>query len=131
MSATDRNQHWEFSLPRATPNLLGQRFGRLSVIKRATSGTRGQTRWSCRCDCGKITIVYGFNLLKDNSKSCGCLHREIDRSFHLRHGDADQRNRKVASEYRTWCGMIQRCENPNNPAYERYGGRGIAICRRW
>jgi hypothetical protein len=27
--------------------------------------------------------------------------------------------------------MIQRCNNPNNPAYPRYGGRGITICPRW
>jgi hypothetical protein len=27
--------------------------------------------------------------------------------------------------------MVQRCNNPTNPAYARYGGRGIKICRRW
>jgi hypothetical protein len=27
--------------------------------------------------------------------------------------------------------MIQRCENPSNPAYKNYGGRGITICERW
>jgi hypothetical protein len=27
--------------------------------------------------------------------------------------------------------MIQRCTNPNNPRYARYGGRGIAVCERW
>jgi hypothetical protein len=30
-----------------------------------------------------------------------------------------------------WAGIIQRCENQNNPAYHRYGGAGISICRRW
>jgi len=34
-------------------------------------------------------------------------------------------------EYKTWCGIIQRCENPNNSAYDRYGDRGITICSRW
>jgi hypothetical protein len=33
--------------------------------------------------------------------------------------------------YRTWEGMIQRCENPKAYAYERYGGLGITICERW
>jgi hypothetical protein len=28
-------------------------------------------------------------------------------------------------------GMKQRCLNPNNPSYKRYGGRGIKICDRW
>jgi hypothetical protein len=27
--------------------------------------------------------------------------------------------------------MIQRCTNPNDPKYDRYGGRGIKICERW
>lgn len=27
--------------------------------------------------------------------------------------------------------MVQRCTNPNNPAYRDYGGRGITICPEW
>ena len=27
--------------------------------------------------------------------------------------------------------MIDRCFNPNNPRYGRYGGRGISVCDRW
>lgn len=27
--------------------------------------------------------------------------------------------------------MKQRCSNPNDSAYHRYGGRGIAVCDRW
>lgn len=27
--------------------------------------------------------------------------------------------------------MLQRCQNPNNPRYKDYGGRGIAVCERW
>jgi hypothetical protein len=27
--------------------------------------------------------------------------------------------------------MITRCENPNTPGWENYGGRGIAVCARW
>ena len=26
---------------------------------------------------------------------------------------------------------MQRCTNPNNPAYHNYGGRGITLCKRW
>lgn len=27
--------------------------------------------------------------------------------------------------------MINRCENPKQPGYERYGGRGVKVCERW
>jgi hypothetical protein len=30
-------------------------------------------------------------------------------------------------EYNAWAAMIQRCENPNNPRYPQYGGRGIRV----
>jgi hypothetical protein len=33
--------------------------------------------------------------------------------------------------YQTWQSMLGRCRNKNNPAYDRYGGRGIAVCERW
>ena len=38
--------------------------------------------------------------------------------------------RKLRS-YGSWSQMIQRCQNPNNPRYKDYGGRGIAVCERW
>jgi hypothetical protein len=34
-------------------------------------------------------------------------------------------------EYWTWANMIQRCENPNHPRFDWYGGRGIEVCERW
>lgn len=40
-------------------------------------------------------------------------------------------SKRTRSEYKIWAGMIQRCENPKNPAYQRYGGRGITICTEW
>ena len=34
-------------------------------------------------------------------------------------------------EYRSWKQLIQRCENPNDPSYKNYGGRGIKVNRAW
>ena len=33
--------------------------------------------------------------------------------------------------FRIWCGMRNRTGNQNDPAYPRYGGRGIKLCVRW
>ena len=33
--------------------------------------------------------------------------------------------------YQTWCGMKQRCGNPNHSKYADYGGRGISFPKKW
>lgn len=33
--------------------------------------------------------------------------------------------------YERWRSMIQRCTNPKNPNFRRYGGRGIRVCPAW
>lgn len=37
----------------------------------------------------------------------------------------------ITREYRIWENMRQRCRNPKASHYDRYGGRGIGICKRW
>lgn len=33
--------------------------------------------------------------------------------------------------YWSWFAMKRRCQGPNHISYERYGGRGIKVCKRW
>lgn len=33
--------------------------------------------------------------------------------------------------FRSWAGARDRCNNPNNKSWPRYGGRGIVVCERW
>jgi len=33
--------------------------------------------------------------------------------------------------YNSWRCLRQRCDNPNNPDYHNYGGKGITYCDRW
>ena len=33
--------------------------------------------------------------------------------------------------YRVWVQMKHRCDNPQNPSYHSYGGRGITYCAEW
>jgi len=39
--------------------------------------------------------------------------------------------RQFHSEFRAWQNMKQRCYNPNEWCFPRYGGRGIIVCKRW
>lgn len=34
-------------------------------------------------------------------------------------------------EYKIWIAMKSRCNNPKNPRYSKYGGRGITVCKEW
>lgn len=41
----------------------------------------------CRCDCGKEGYVQRANLIKGQSKSCGCLQAELARQRRLKHNE--------------------------------------------
>lgn len=56
-------------------DLTGQKFGRLTVVKRVEDVRLGRPRWLCKCDCGNECIVTSHNL-KNGTKSCGCLKSE-------------------------------------------------------
>lgn len=53
-------------------DITGQKFGKLTVIKRANSVGNDAT-WLCQCDCGNTTIVQGKNLKNGHTTSCGCI----------------------------------------------------------
>lgn len=55
-----------------TINLIGQHFGKLTVIAQAPSDSNG-TRWVCQCECGNIKTINGSSLKQGLTKSCGCL----------------------------------------------------------
>lgn len=66
---------------RVAKDLTGQKFGKLTVIKRVEnriySNGYETPQWLCKCDCGNDTIVIGKNLTKKNgTKSCGCFIAE-------------------------------------------------------
>jgi hypothetical protein len=45
--------------------------------------------------------------------------------------DGDQHGKSHERIYSTWSGMTARCQNPKDPAYKNYGGRGISVCSEW
>ena len=106
-------------------DLLGQRFGRLTAIEEAGKDKHGSILWRCKCDCGNECVVVGYSLRRGDSKSCGCLQRELARQRHETHGDAKTRL------YKAYDGIKYRCLNKNAKAYPRYGGRGITMCDEW
>jgi hypothetical protein len=111
----------------------GQQFGYLTVIGRAPNGKRGTAMFYCRCKCGRETIVKSGALKGGNTRSCGCLNKEVVSKMTIKrnttHGMAKRKDRKQA--YITWAHIKERCENPSCRDYKNYGGRGIAVCDSW
>lgn len=114
--------------------MIGQRFGRLTVIERASS-SNGR-RWACLCNCGKEKTIAAKHLKSGDIKSCGCLSTEVKRMFRGRprkYGlfGSEPRPPRPPPEYEIWRGAIARCTNPQRHDFKYYGGRGIKICDRW
>ena len=109
-------------------HLEGERYGKLVVMEEAESiySKTGKMirRLKCKCDCGNITIVRHGDLRNGSTVSCGCYNYEKE-SAAKTHGYS---RTKLGNVFE---GMKQRCNNPKNKNYEKYGGRGIKICTEW
>lgn len=57
-------------------NVVGKRFGRLVAIKELEP-EKNNRRILCKCDCGNEKVVSISYLIYGNTKSCGCMRREI------------------------------------------------------
>lgn len=111
-------------------NLVGEKYGRLTVVEFVKLENH-KTFWKCVCDCGLTVIAKGNSLRTGNTKSCGCLRRENTAELgksHVTHGESHGNRTRL---YTIWCGMRQRCNNPNREAYPLYGGKGVKLCKEW
>lgn len=99
----------------------GDVFSRLTVIRKLDERQRQQVLWECLCNCGKLTKVTTGNLNNGHTTSCGCYNRERSSLSNTIHGLSKTRIHSI------WVGILTRTSNPNSPAYNRYGGRGITV----
>jgi hypothetical protein len=107
-------------------DLAGRVFGRLTVQARAAAKSYTENSvWRCRCECGNERDVVSLKLVSGHTKSCGCLKAETTRARARTHGMSESR------EFHAWAAAKQRCTNPKNKAYPRYGGAGIRMCDAW
>lgn len=112
-------------------NLIGRKFGRLTVIGLSEKKSGRKSYWVCECECGNKKLVRSDGLKRGQVRSCGCLKEEqniinLDRTTH---GDTPTGGHKRL--WQIWQGMKKRTSNPNDNAYPRYGGRGITMCNEW
>lgn len=65
--------------PRKGIDLTGQKFGKLTVVRRADNNKHGSTQWVVKCACGKKKVVTGANLRSGHTKTCGCVKKKRPR----------------------------------------------------
>lgn len=93
-------------------NRIGEKFGMLTIIGRG----KGYKR-ICECECGTIKEIQMSHLKSGGVSSCGC--KRVSKT------------KDCASTFNSYNSMVQRCNNPNNTSYYKYGAAGITICGRW
>lgn len=111
-------------MPKKLPSLVGTKFTRLLVLEEdltLAGETKRPRKWICQCDCGIVKSIAQQSLIRSNTKSCGCLLKDVLST----HSDSKTRL------YGIWAHIKQRCNNPNLHAFNRYGGIGITVCDQW
>jgi hypothetical protein len=53
-------------------NEIGNKYGKLTVLKQGTNSQSGAIKWICLCECGNETEVLGYSLRKGITTACGC-----------------------------------------------------------
>jgi len=111
-------------------DLIGQKFGRLTVIEQREERIQGGLVWLCLCDCKKVVIVRSVNLCSGGTKSCGCLVK-----------DASSKQSKLRIKPKGYASMTglynnykqnalrkQNCFNLSRPEFERLVNQECFYC---
>lgn len=131
------------------PQLTGKKFGRWTVLS-LFERKNGNIYWKCQCDCGLQKNIAAYSLINGNSKSCGCLLKEINSlpvgvaAMHAVHRNytrtAKERNlqftltmqefKELTSSNCYYCGSspnqkIEKVDTPKNPMNGNYIYNGI------
>jgi len=111
----------------------GKKFNRVTLIS-FDSMRNGQQYWFGQCSCGTRKIFKVSNLKSHETKSCGCLNRELASKRYKLIGKKSKihgEGQYQTPEYRCWAHIKERCFRKTSPAYSYYGGRGITMCNKW
>lgn len=121
-------------MARTPPPVVGEQFGRWTVVGASFMRGSGHRMVRCRCECGTEQDVLVFALRKGTSRSCGCAKREQVASLAARTRWKDSHGYAAAGRhplYSLWLRINKRCHNPRAHNYQWYGARGISVYEPW
>ena len=101
-------------------DLSGRVFSMLTALE-FVRREQYATIWLCRCECGRDLEVKARLLKIGSTKHCGCQRKPV----------SNEHRAPVHYLQRIMSAMRQRCHNPDNKGFHRYGGRGIEVCQEW
>lgn len=96
-------------------DMMGQSFGKWTVLAFARTEKVKGSIWLARCECGTEREVIGSTLRYGRSTNCGC--------WQITHGQSVGKNNSPT--YRSFQAAKRRCTNPNTRDWKWYGGKGI------
>lgn len=110
-------------------NLIGMKFGELTVTILDEQSSAKHKKWLCECSCGNQTSVFETNLKQGATTSCGCKSSRNNayklKEINTTHGLSRS---KIYHVYHT---IKNRCYKETSNIYDDYGGRGIFMCDEW
>lgn len=99
-----------------TYNLIGRKFGHLTVLTTAGYDKNRRRSWLCKCECGNEKVYPTYMLTGcRGATTCHCCEDHIKRK----------------EAYVSWMSAKSRCLQPTNKDYPSYGGRGITFAEDW
>lgn len=87
---------------------IGKKYNRLTVISDSFERYKRNIIYICKCDCGNEIKVRGGAITSGNTKSCGCLHKELAKKLQhetcFTHGKTLDKacNSKRSSIHESW-----------------------------
>lgn len=117
-------------------NIIGQKYGKLTVLKEVEATKFCQRQFLCKCECGKEKIIIGPNLIYGDSTSCGCNNGYVENTkLNLLQRQEAYPNSKsgikgVWQDKGYWRAIITVC-GKRIPFYGGAGEEGKRKCIEW
>lgn len=106
---------------KALPTKPGDKYHEWEIVREVPSDKSHRCA-EAKCSCGRVQIVNLASVRCGQSRSCKSCSSAMSTRKH---------GKWKSTEYTIWSQMKQRCFNPRNGSYYKYGGRGIRVCDRW